>query len=138
MRHPIDFLDMMVRDVLDFDCVRLAQLAEKRVCIKVLPAGPAVAHEDTMTRIGTMFRAKYSGIKVTCRHNSIEFDTGILKLDILLCYTTGDIRGSTCAGVMADSVRLLPLADQRSLYNSMMTMRDMGFPAHTITMPLGF
>lgn len=139
MRHAIDFLDMMVRDVLDFDVNRLHVAGIEDVSIKLFPAAPARAMHEILHRVNSMFMYKYSGMKsVVLSDQRITLDNSLKKVHIELCYGIADVRGSTCAGAMVDSHRFLTADTNSALFNSMVTMRSLGFIAHTVTMPLDF
>lgn len=141
MRHAIDFLDCMVRDVLDFDIQRWAQLTTNELSLKLFPAAPARAMNEIMHRITSVFMYKYPSMQSivhTPAENRVTIDAGLLKLHIELCYTQAHVRGSTCAGAMIDTHRFLNAETQRALHNSMVSVRYVGFIAHTVIMPLDF
>lgn len=139
MRHAIDFLDNMVRDVLDFDITRLQELKVNEISIKLFPAAPARALNEIMLRVSQVFAYKYTRVKnVSYNGQVLILDDGLKRINVELCYTLVDARGSTCAGAMIDTHRFLNSDTHRALVKSMQTMRSLGFIAHTVTMPLEF
>jgi hypothetical protein len=137
MRHPIDFLEEMVSDVIDFDFDNLETLTTPDITIALLLAAPGNA--SILENTATFFQQKYPDYDVTFNRasSSIDFNIDGLNLHIVPCDTEMQLRGLTCAGAVHDTYRILTEAEQRTLHTSLLTLRWFGFSSHMVTLETG-